>query len=236
MEGLPDLIKVFVDQHPLLAEHFPYLLVFGLLYLSGVGLPLPEEPTLILGGYLVYLQSLDAPDAGSGWPLARMIATACAGILAGDLTVYWLGRRYGQAFMTHRYMRWIFSKQNRGRIERFYERFGLWAVFVSRFVAGIRVGSFFLAGASRVRLRSFLLMDGLGALISVPVSVWLACHFGEEIHLALQWLGRVARNLAMLIALASLCVLWWQIRRARRGVPGAPPSPPGGAPGSGAWS
>jgi membrane protein DedA with SNARE-associated domain len=223
MEGLPDLIKAFVDQHPLLAEHFPYLLVFGLLYLSGVGLPLPEEPTLILGGYLVYLQSVGVPNASLRWPLARMIAMSCVGILAGDLTVYWLGRRYGQAFMTHRATRWIFSKQNRGRIERFYERFGLWAVFVSRFVAGIRVGSFFLAGASRVRLRSFLLMDGLGILISVPVSVWLACHFGEEIHLALQWLGQVTRNLAMGIALVSLCILWWQIRRARKGIPNTGP-------------
>ncbi len=236
MEGLPDLIKLFVDQHPVLAEHFPYLLVFGLLYLSGIGLPLPEEATLLLGGYLVYLRGLDAPDEGPGWPLARMVAAACSAIILGDLTIYWLGRRYGQAFMTHRYMRWIFSKQNRGRIERFYERFGLWAVFVSRFVAGIRVGSFFLAGASRVRLRSFLLMDGLGTLISAPVSVWLAWHFGEEIHLALQRLGRWARHTSMLIALISLCVLWWQIRRGRKPAPGAPPSPPAGAPGSGAWS
>lgn len=227
MDDLPGLIRSLVEQHPVLAEHFPYLLIFTLLYLSGLGLPLPEEPTLILGGYLIFLQAQDAPAGGSmAWPLARMIGAACTAILGGDLTVYWLGRRYGRAFLGHRWMRWVFSKQNLGRIDRFYARFGLWAVFVSRFVAGVRVGSFFLAGASRVRVRTFLLMDGLGTALSAPVSVWLAFHFGEEIHLALLWMGRIFRNLALLVALAALLALWWQMRRARRGpaTPGGPPT------------
>ncbi len=229
-ESIADLIQAFTAQHPLLAEHFPYLLVFTLLYLSGLGLPLPEEASLVLGGYLIYLKTDDVEGASMAWPLAWMISTACVAILGGDLTVYWLGRRYGKAFLSHRWMRWVFSKQNLGRIDRFYDRFGLWTVFVSRFVAGIRVGSFFLAGASRVRPRTFLLMDGMGALISVPLSVWLAFHFGEEINLTLKWLGAIFRNLALLVALAACAMLWWQIRRARReGAAGtADPSPPPG--------
>lgn len=222
---MPELIKTVLGDYPFLAENFPYLLVFFLLYLSGVGLPMPEEPTLLLGGYLIYLRGEDQPGVSMAWPLAGMIATACTAILAGDLTMYWLGRRFGQAFLSHRYMRWIFSKQNRGRIERFYERFGLWAIFCSRFIAGVRLGSFFLAGATKVPLRSFLLMDGLGTLISGPISVWLAFHFGEQIDFALHWLGSIFRNLALLVALVSLLALWWQIRRSRRLATASPPAP-----------
>ena len=36
-----------------LIEHFPYLGIFILLILGGIGLPLPEDTTLILCGFLV---------------------------------------------------------------------------------------------------------------------------------------------------------------------------------------
>ena len=230
MDNLPDLILALADQHPQLVEHFPYVLVFALLYLSGLGLPVPEEASLVLGGYLMYVRADlagDPPFPALSWPVARMMGTACVAILAGDLTVYALGRRWGRTWMQHRWVQWVFSKQNRDRIDRFYERFGLWAVFVSRFVAGVRVGSFFLAGASGLRLRTFLLMDGLGALLSAPLSVWLAYHFGKEIDLTLHWLSHLVKSFAMGIALAALLTLWWQIRRGRRPV--NPAEPPAGA-------
>lgn len=221
--NVPELIQSFAEQHPTLAEHFPFLLVFTLLYLSGLGLPLPEEVSLVLGGFLMYLLKTDDNQANDPrFGLTRMIVVACVAILAGDLTVYWLGRRYGQALLDHRWIQKILSRQNRGRIDRFYDRWGHWTVFFSRFVAGIRVGSFFLAGSSGVKLRTFLLMDGLGTLLSAPISVWLAFHFGHEIHRTLAWLGSVFKHLTAVIAVGSLCVLWWQIRRARRTAGPAP--------------
>ena len=227
MPALPDLIHHLVEQHPTLAEHFPYLLVFTLLYLSGIGLPLPEEVSLILGGYLVYVNTdLVTPDGVAfpalPWAAIRMMGVASAGILAGDLTVYGLGWHYGQDLLSHRWARWILSNEIRGRVTGFYGRWGHWAVFISRFVAGIRVGSFFLAGASRVRLRTFLLMDGLGTLLSVPISVWLAYHFGEEIKQTLSWLAAIFRPLAQVIAIVALAAFWWQIRKARKAPPAAP--------------
>ena len=219
----PELIQAFSHQHPTLAEHFPFLLVFGLLYLSGIGLPLPEEVSLVLGGFLMYLlKTDDNPANDPHWGLTRMILTACVAILAGDLTVYALGRRYGQSLLDHRWIQKVLSRQNRGRIDRFYDRWGHWAVFFSRFVAGIRVGSFFLAGAHGVRASTFLLMDGLGTLISAPVSIWLAFHFGDQIHKTLAFLGDIFKSLAQVVAITSLCLFWWQIRRARRPAGPAP--------------
>jgi len=36
-----------------LIEHFPYLGLFILLILGGIGFPFPEDTTLILGGFLI---------------------------------------------------------------------------------------------------------------------------------------------------------------------------------------
>lgn len=213
---MDDLIQQFVEDYPALAEHFPYLLVFTLLYFCGLGLPVPEEVSLLGGGYLIYLRGLDQPGVDMTWQLVRMIATACAAILGGDFTMYWLGRHHGEAFLSHRWMRWVFSRQNRRRIDRFYDAWGHWTVFFSRFVPGIRVGSFFLAGASGVKARTFLLMDGLGTAVSAPISVWVAFHFGEKIDYGIELMGTAFQQLVYVIALGALSALWWQIRKARR--------------------
>ena len=230
MDALPAPVLAFAEQYPFLLEYFPlflhalafawehpYLCVGGLLLLSGLGLPLPEEVSLLLGGYLVYWK-MDCPEDPPFWPapLANMVLVCCLSILAGDLVVYALGRRFGEALLAHRYARWILSKQNHGRITGFYDRWGHWAVFLSRFVAGIRVGSFLLAGSSKVKLRTFFLMDALGTLISGPVSVWLAYRLGGEIGRAIVTVGRVFENMIYAVALAALLGIWWQIRRARR--------------------
>ncbi len=233
MDLLPEPIRVFAENYPFLAQHFPfflqaldfawshpYLTVFSLLYLSGL-MPFPEEITLLLGGYLVYARADAQPIS-----LTHMILTACAAILAGDLTVYWLGRRYGPALLAHRYSRWILSAQNRAKAERFYARWGHWAVLGSRFMAGVRVASFLLAGSWRVRLGTFLLMDGLGTLLSAPVSIWAAYYWGEKIDWVIVTVGGVFHDLSLLVALAAVLVLWWQIRRARR----VPPAPPAASP------
>ena len=238
MDALPEPIQEFARNYPFLAEHFPFFLhalhfawihpyvtVFAMLYLSGL-MPFPEEVTLLLGGYLVYAR-IDADPMPAFPPsLIRMIATACAAILAGDLTVYWLGRRYGPFLLAHRYARWILSPQNRTKAERFYARWGHWAVLASRFMAGVRVASFLLAGSWRVRFTTFLLMDALGTALSVPVSIWAAYHWGEEIDLVIVTVGRAFHDLSLLVALVAVLMLWWQIRRARR----APPAPPAALP------
>ncbi len=238
MDALPEPIQEFARNYPFLAEHFPfflhglhlawdhpYLTVFTMLYLSGL-MPFPEEITLILGGFLVYSQIDADPMPACPHQLLRMILTACAAILAGDLTVYWLGRRYGPFLLSHRYARWILSPQTRTKAERFYARWGHWTVLASRFMAGVRVASFLLAGSWRVRLSTFLLMDGLGTLLSAPVSIWAAYHWGEEIGLVIVQVGKAFHDLSLLVALAALLMLWWQVRRARRPPPGVPGASP----------
>ena len=63
-----------------------YAVVFGILLLCGLGVPLPEDVSLILGGYLVF--------SGKARLLLMMI-TGFAGILMGDSIIFVAGRRIG---------------------------------------------------------------------------------------------------------------------------------------------
>ena len=69
-------ILQFIQQHPAYA----YLAVFGMLLACGLGLPLPEDITLVAGGYTVYLAQLKHLD---GPYLLPMIVVGLCGVMCG---------------------------------------------------------------------------------------------------------------------------------------------------------
>jgi membrane protein DedA with SNARE-associated domain len=74
-----------------LAEHLigqlGYLGIILILILGGLGLPIPEEAPIILAAVL-------SKNGQLHWPLA--LASCLAGVLLGDLVVYFLGFFYGE--------------------------------------------------------------------------------------------------------------------------------------------
>jgi membrane protein DedA with SNARE-associated domain len=67
-------------------EHFPYIGLFLLLILGGIGLPFPEDATLMLCGFLIAQEVIR--------PL-RALVSAYTGLLVADTIVYHLGSKYG---------------------------------------------------------------------------------------------------------------------------------------------
>ena len=72
------------------------------------------------------------------------------------------------------------------KVNGMFERFGSWAVFFGRFVAGIRAVVFLTAGMSRFPVWKFLLLDLLAALLSVPLWIYLGLWAGENWEVFLE--------------------------------------------------
>jgi membrane protein DedA with SNARE-associated domain len=83
---------------PAIIEHFPYLGLFALLLLGGLGLPFPEDATLIVCGFLI------ATDVVKPVPA---ILVVYAGILVTDWGLYAVGKKYGRLVVSHRRFRTI---------------------------------------------------------------------------------------------------------------------------------
>lgn len=154
-----------------LFEHGSYPIVFGVLVLCGVGLPIPEELTFLVAGYVTHKADEN---------VNIMILAAMLGILAGDSLTYWLGRHYGLALMR----RWPFNKLigERGieKAQGFFKRHGKKTVFIAGFLAGVRAPTFFLSGSMGIRYRRFILLDFARAIITCPISIWLGWKYGHE--------------------------------------------------------
>ena len=132
---------------------YGYIAVFACLILCGLGVPVPEDITLVSGGVI------------SGLALANphiMCAIGLAGVLAGDSTMFLAGRIFGYRVQRLKFFRKVVSPQRFSQIQRKFKKHGLGLLFVARFLPGLRSPIYLVAGMShRISYITFIVMDGL---------------------------------------------------------------------------
>jgi membrane protein DedA with SNARE-associated domain len=190
-----------------LIGQYGYLVVFFGVMLEGAGVPLPSETVLIAAGVLVHRGVLDFEDT---------LFFGILGAVVGNQIGYWAGRFGGRAFVL-RWGRYAFITPERlGHAETFFARHGGSAVFLSRFVVGLRVFGALVAGTSRMPWVRFALYNVLGGFVWATAAVSLGYFLWASISLVEHWVGRVSLFLLAVLALALL--LRWAYRRATRGA------------------
>jgi membrane protein DedA with SNARE-associated domain len=170
------------------------------------GLLVPGESLVLASGFLAHqgVLSLDA-----------VIAAAALGAIAGDNIGYQIGARLGRAWLLRHGRRLGVTDARLRRAERFFERHGSKAVFVGRFVGFARALVPFVAGASRMAYRRFVVYDTLGAALWTVTFVVLGYALGASWRVAERWVGRLGLVLGLLAAGGA--VLYWLRRRRARG-------------------
>ena len=183
--------------------HYGYWAVAALLLLEGAGLPLPGETILLLASFLAYSEhELQLP-----WVI---VVGTVASTLGGEIG-FALGQRGGRPLI-ERY-RHVFSirAETVERGDRLFERYGAAAVFLGRFLFGMRVLASLLAGALHMPWRKFVLFNFLGA------AVWVSAICGAGYLFGGHW-GRLAHDLRRVDLLVGIVVvvaglwLWWRSR------------------------
>jgi membrane protein DedA with SNARE-associated domain len=191
-----------------LLEHWRYPAIFAVVILGNIGLPVPEETVLALGGFLAQRGDLHLPT---------VIAVGVLAAIVGDNIGYWLGRRYGRKAL-ERYGRHIWIGPDRlEKVSALIARYGGFAVFAARFVVGAR----FLAGPVAVAMamppRTFIVANTLGALVYVPYAVGLgyAVSYGAG-HIIERFVGGAERVIVAAIALVTLAFIVERLLRRGR--------------------
>ena len=182
-----------------------YLSIFAVLVACGLGVPLPEDISLILGGYLVWR------GAAHLW---GMVATGFFGILVGDSLIYLAGRRVGLRVRTgHGWLARVVTPPRRILVEGLFARHGEKLVIAARFMPGVRAVTYFIAGSAGMPYPRFICFDGLAALASAPLFVLLGYKFGPHFQQAIELMKRY-QLIAVGVLLATV-LLWAAVRRWR---------------------
>lgn len=192
---------------------YPYLGVALVFLLCGIGLPLPEEIVLLAAGYVCAKlpEHADLPT--------MMVWCACA-ILVGDMIPFLLGRIFGVRLLRLRWLRYFITKQRLATFDRWFRRRGDYVIVISRFLAGLRMVAFFTAGAMKMRWSRFLLLDGVGIVLLVPLLTWIGFRSANFIEEVIETVQTVERGL-LWGSIGGALVLglwfwWWRRRRQRR--------------------
>ncbi len=174
-------------------QHFTYAGLLVVLILCGMGLPIPEDVALLAGGFLVHRGVIQYP---------MTLAVALVGVVAGDNSLFFLGRRFGTGLVKYLGIGRPRSQRQIDWLKSFMQRYGHRAILYARFVAGLRALVYLTAGSFGVNPLRFFLYDLAGAVISVPIVVTLGYLFGNEIEVVLQYIGGVEKLVWLVVALS----------------------------------
>jgi membrane protein DedA with SNARE-associated domain len=174
-----------------------------------LGLPLPEDIPLLISGALV--------AKGQMHLVAAAVAAWC-GIIGGDIVLYHFGKRFGLEITRVRFIGKHLTKARIEQIEQMFSRYGIWVVAIGRMFAGLRVAMVVAAGAIRFNFFKFVVTDGLAAVFSGGLFIFLGHLIGSNLNADTYsrfkgeikywfWLGLVVVLLALLIWLV------WKRRR-----------------------
>ena len=184
---------------------FTYLAIVVVLSAAGLGVPISEDLTLLLGG------GLAAQGVTMYWPT---LASGYFGVLLGDCLIHHWGWRMGPAAYGHKLVRKHLSPERQEKLRQHFARHGFLTIVVGRHTPILRAPVFFLSGASRVPFWKFLLADAVSAAITVPIVVTLGYYFGEHLDDIRAIIHRVQYVILGVVALGLAAWLLWRRRKA----------------------
>jgi membrane protein DedA with SNARE-associated domain len=201
-----------------------WLSIVVVLFLSGFGLPFPEDIPLTLSGFTTFKQS---GDTFVWWRYVITFLIVATPILLGDLVAYAMGRKYGWALRRFRFFHRLITDKGIARVQRWYDQYGSFTVFLGRQVAGVRFMTFYTAGTMRMNVGKFVFWDFLGCLVSIPIWLTLGRFAGQY---GRAWMeaasATVGRWFLVIVIVLGIGLFVWARYRAAQEAKHPAPEPP----------
>jgi membrane protein DedA with SNARE-associated domain len=174
-----------------------------LMAIESACVPLPSEVTMPFSGYLVSTGRFD---------LVLVALAGAVGCLLGSYVAYLVGASGGR-WMLLRYGRYILIAPHEIELaDRFFERWGSYAVFISRLLPVVRTFIALPAGVARMRLLPFTIYTLLGSFIWCFALAWIGMKLGQHWAQVGPYFHRFDGAIAVLLVVGAAAVLYNRIK------------------------
>ncbi len=170
---------------------------------------LPADTFVLLGGFVA--------GRGTLTPLGVFtVVWACN--VVGAVAVYGAGLRYGHQFFRVGPGRRLLAQGQMSRVEDFYAKWGAGAIFLGRFLPGIRALVPAFAGVAKLSPGRVLVPLLLASALWYGALVRLGYLAGNNLERVVELVERMNRGLlfASIGVVSVLVVLWWRSRETSR--------------------
>jgi len=210
LASLSSSLTTFIGDHGLYA-------VFALMLVDSV-LPAASELVMLYAGVLASgaLAGQDIVLFGHRidshfWGYVAIATAGVAGQTVGSI-IGWAIGLYGGRPLVERHGRWLhLGPENLDRAERWFDRWGDWAVFLGRMTPVVRSFVSIPAGLARMPLGRFTLYSVLGTIpwcFGIAGAGWALGSSWESFH-------HDFRYVEVLVGVGILALLVWYLRRRR---------------------
>ena len=199
---MPDITAPLVNFATDVVGSYGVWAVFLLMILESACIPVPSEAIMVFGGFL----------AGQGkvgfWPV---VIAGVAGNLVGSWIAYWVGATKGRVWA----LRWHWLHITPARLDaadRWFQKYGDWAVLISRCLPIIRTFISLPAGVARMPFWRFSVLTLIGCIPWCLLLAYAGLAVGdnwEALQKQLHWFDYA-------VAAAILVALVWLFVRYRR--------------------
>lgn len=175
--------------------------------LENVFPPIPADTVVAFGSFIA--------ARGEASVVGTFLSTWLGNVI-GATAMYVAGRRYGAEYLHKRFTKNKRASKSEARLESLYERYGIWAIMVSRFIPGIRALVPPFAGAARVPAVRAIIAMAIPSGLWYGVVTYLAYTAGsrwEDLQATIGSWGRWTAIGATAIVVMGLVV--WLVRRRR---------------------
>ncbi len=197
-----DSLLIWITEH---AQHAHWFIFIAIL-LAGFNIPISAD-VLIVGAAVLAATLIPQHT----WHLYLAIFLGC---YFSAWIAYWCGRLVGSRLSRFGWFQRFFPAERIEKIQKFYNRHGLWTLILGRFIPfGVRNCIFMSSGISKVPFFRFALQDLPACLIWTSLSFYLFYSLGKNFHTLLTHLKIVNVIIFLAFGVTVITLLWYKRRK-----------------------
>lgn len=182
---------------------YGYFAVALLMAMENACIPIPSELILGFAGYLIFADQMTFTGA--------MIAGMIGGMV-GSIFAYLVGSYGGRKFVDKYGKYFLIKKSHVDLAQRWFDKYGIRAVFFSRMLPVVRTFISLPAGFARVNFKAFLFYTFAGSVPWTALILYLGMLFGENWKKLLE----IGHEASILVVIAILIVIGVYLYRRKK--------------------
>lgn len=185
-----ELSGIFLD----FIKNWGYVAVAVLMAMENACIPIPSELILGFAGYLIFADQMTFTGA---------LTAGMIGGMAGSVFAYVVGDRGGRPFVDKYGHYFLIKKSHVDLAQRWFDKYGIRAVFFSRMLPVVRTFISLPAGFAHVNMKSFLVMTFIGSLPWTAAILFIGMKLGEHWRKMLE----VGHEASIAFVIVSVCII-----------------------------
>jgi len=153
--------------------------------LGSFGIPVPEEITLLIVGYLANIQFFD---------IKYVMILSFISMIAGDNLSYFLGYKGSHI------VDWVLTATRLHWANEHFKKHPYKTIFITRFLSGLRVFFPIAAGSTRLPWKKFFIVDLLAVSILVPAFTLAGFYLAPHFDAIFAWILKIDKFILKILA------------------------------------